>query len=78
MDLCQALGVEHPVIQAPMAGVGRAIAVCQAGCLGSLPCAMLDAIRAGPGPLPFDAVGAELVEGAARTPAATSRCPRQT
>ena len=81
MDLRQALGVEHPAIQAPMAGVqgsALAIAVCQAGGLGSLPCAMLDAIRAGPGRLPFDAAAAELVEGAARTPAAASRCPRQT
>lgn len=46
MDLRQALGVELPVIQAPMAGVqdtALAIAVCQGGGLGSLPCAMLDA-----------------------------------
>src|SRR6185295_9636455 len=45
MDLHRLLGVELPVIQAPMAGahVGAlAIAVCQAGGLGSLPCAMLD------------------------------------
>src|SRR5689334_19453976 len=38
------LGVEQPIIQAPMAGVQRgalAIAVCNAGGLGSLPCAML-------------------------------------
>ena len=40
------LGVELPVIQAPMAGVqdsALAVAVCVAGGLGSLPCAMLDA-----------------------------------
>nr|HET7859483.1 nitronate monooxygenase [Caldimonas sp.] len=46
MDLHRSLGVELPVIQAPMAGaqVGAlAIAVCRAGGLGSLPCAMLDA-----------------------------------
>jgi nitronate monooxygenase len=53
------LGTELPVIQAPMAGVqgsALAIAVCNAGGLGSLPCAMLSlaemrselaAIRAG-------------------------------
>ncbi len=38
------LGIEHPIIQAPMAGVqgsALAIAVCNAGGLGSLPCAML-------------------------------------
>jgi len=38
------LGTELPLIQAPMAGVqgsAMAIAVCQAGGLGSLPCAML-------------------------------------
>ena len=42
MTLFQAL--EYPVIQAPMAGVQGselAIAVCKAGGLGSLPCAML-------------------------------------
>jgi nitronate monooxygenase len=46
MDLHRTLGVELPVIQAPMAGVQEsalAIAVCNAGGLGSLPCAMLDA-----------------------------------
>ncbi len=53
------LGIELPVIQAPMAGVqgsALALAVCAAGGLGSLPCAMLapdalrrelDALRAG-------------------------------
>src|SRR4051794_21473905 len=44
------LGVELPIIQAPMAGVqgsALAVAVCDAGGLGSLPCAMLgpDAMR---------------------------------
>ena len=46
MELHRALGVELPVIQAPMAGVqgsALAIAVAVAGGLGSLPCAMLDA-----------------------------------
>jgi len=45
MDLAQTLGVELPIIQAPMAGVqgsALAVAVCQAGGLGSLPAAMLD------------------------------------
>jgi nitronate monooxygenase len=45
MDLRRALGVELPVIQAPMAGAqasALAIAVSAAGGLGSLPCAMLD------------------------------------
>ena len=38
------LGTEHPLIQAPMAGVqgaALAVAVSNAGALGSLPCAML-------------------------------------
>ena len=38
------LGIDLPIIQAPMAGVqgsALAIAVCNAGGLGSLPCAML-------------------------------------
>jgi nitronate monooxygenase len=42
--LCDLLGVEYPIIQAPMAGVqgsALAIAVCEAGGLGSLPCALL-------------------------------------
>lgn len=42
----QLLGTELPIIQAPMAGVqgsALAIAVSNAGGLGSLPCAMLDA-----------------------------------
>lgn len=50
MTLQQLLGVELPIIQAPMAGVqdsALAIAVSEAGGLGSLPCAMLgpDALR---------------------------------
>lgn len=44
MSLQQLLGIEHPIIQAPMAGVqgsALAVAVSRAGGLGSLPCAML-------------------------------------
>src|SRR5688572_19696277 len=44
-SLRQLLGVELPIIQAPMAGVqGHALAagVSNAGGLGSLPCALLD------------------------------------
>lgn len=44
MTLQQLLGIALPIIQAPMAGVqdsALAIAVCNAGGLGSLPCAML-------------------------------------
>ena len=46
------LGIEWPLIQAPMAGVqgsALAVAVSNAGGLGSLPCAMLsvDALRGG-------------------------------
>lgn len=44
MNLCQRLAIELPIIQAPMAGVqgsALAIAVAEAGGLGSLPCAML-------------------------------------
>ena len=47
MELHRIFGVELPVIQAPMAGVqlsALAIAVGNAGGLGSLPCAMLDAM----------------------------------
>lgn len=45
------IGVDLPIIQAPMAGAGgsaMAIAACEAGGLGSLPCAMLstDKVRA--------------------------------
>lgn len=50
MTLQQLLGIELPIIQAPLAGVqgsAMAIAVSNAGGLGSLPCAMLspDAMR---------------------------------
>jgi nitronate monooxygenase len=50
MTLRELLGIEHPIIQAPMAGVqgsALAVAVSNAGGLGSLPCAMLgpDATR---------------------------------
>ena len=50
MTLQELLGIELPIIQAPMAGVqgsALAIAVSNAGGLGSLPCAMLepDAMR---------------------------------
>jgi nitronate monooxygenase len=50
MTLQQLLGIRLPIVQAPMAGVqgsALAVAVCNAGGLGSLPCAMLgpDAIR---------------------------------
>lgn len=44
--LQQLLDIDYPIIQAPMAGVqgsALAIAVSNAGALGSLPCAMLDA-----------------------------------
>lgn len=44
MRITAALGIDVPIIQAPMAGVqgsALAIAVCEAGGLGSLPCAML-------------------------------------
>ncbi|MBS7807760.1 nitronate monooxygenase [Variovorax sp. PCZ-1] len=44
LEFCALLGITHPLIQAPMAGVqgsALAIAVSQAGGLGSLPCAML-------------------------------------
>ncbi len=50
MNLAQLFGIALPLIQAPMAGAqgsALAIAVCNAGGLGSLPCAMLgaDALR---------------------------------
>ncbi|CAM3519025.1 NAD(P)H-dependent flavin oxidoreductase [Parendozoicomonas haliclonae] len=44
MSLCLTLGIEKPVIQAPMAGVQNwelALAVSEAGGLGSIPCGML-------------------------------------
>ena len=43
-DIRELFGIEHPVIQAPMAGAqvsALAIAASNAGALGSLPCAML-------------------------------------
>lgn len=45
--LQRALGLKFPVVQAPMAGVqdhALAVAVTDAGGLGSVPCAMLDAV----------------------------------
>ncbi|RIK85460.1 MAG: 2-nitropropane dioxygenase [Hyphomicrobiales bacterium] len=42
------LGIEHPIIQAPMAGPvfsDMVIAACEAGALGSLPCATIDESR---------------------------------
>ena len=45
-ELQAILGVELPLTQAPMAGVqgsALAVAVCESGGLGSVPCAMLDA-----------------------------------
>ena len=47
--LLDLIGIEIPVIQAPMAGANgsaMAIAVSEAGGLGSLPCGMLDAAKA--------------------------------
>jgi nitronate monooxygenase len=44
--ITELLGIELPIIQAPMAGAqasAMAIAVCNAGGLGSVPCAMLNA-----------------------------------
>ncbi len=41
-------GIEHPIVQAPMAGPvfsDMVIAVCEAGGLGSLPCALMDEAR---------------------------------
>ncbi len=46
--LLDLIGIELPIIQAPMAGANgsaMAIAVSEAGGLGSLPCAMLDAAK---------------------------------
>ncbi|MBD3736221.1 MAG: nitronate monooxygenase [Pseudomonas balearica] len=46
MNLRDLLGIQHPIIQAPMAGAQNhqlAAAVCQAGGLGSVPAGMLDA-----------------------------------
>src|SRR6478735_3321683 len=60
MNLTKFFGIDLPIIQAPMAGVQDsrlAVAVSNAGGLGSLPCAML-------GP---DAMRKELASIAART-----------
>ena len=46
MSLQSLLGIDLPILQAPMAGVqgsALAVAVSNAGGLGALPCAMLDA-----------------------------------
>ena len=46
--LLDLLGIELPIIQAPMAGAcgsAMAVAVAEAGGLGSLPCAMLDGAK---------------------------------
>ncbi len=43
--LLDLIGIEFPIIQAPMAGAGGSamvITACEAGALGSLPCGMLD------------------------------------
>ena len=48
-SLLDLIGIEIPVIQAPMAGANgptMAIAVSEAGGLGSLPCGMLDTAKA--------------------------------
>jgi nitronate monooxygenase len=47
-QLLDLIGIDLPIIQAPMAGANgsaMAIAVSEAGGLGSLPCAMLDAAK---------------------------------
>ena len=47
--LTELLGIDVPIVQAPMAGANgpdMVVAVCKAGGLGSLPCAMLDADKA--------------------------------
>jgi nitronate monooxygenase len=44
VSIARLFGIEHPIIQAPMAGMqagALAAAVCEAGALGSLPCALL-------------------------------------
>ncbi len=49
MNLVATLGLRHPLVQAPMAGVSDvrlASAICQLGGLGSLPCAFLDNAQA--------------------------------
>ncbi len=47
-ELLDLIGIDFPIIQAPMAGANgsaMAIAVSEAGGLGSLPCAMLGAAK---------------------------------
>jgi nitronate monooxygenase len=47
--LCDLLSIEHPLVQAPMAGAMDAdlvVAACEGGALGSLPCALLDVEQA--------------------------------
>jgi len=47
--LLDLFGIERPIVQAPMAGAGGsavAIAAAEAGALGSLPCATIDAAQA--------------------------------
>ena len=47
-QLLDLIGIDLPIIQAPMAGANGSamvIAVSEAGGLGSLPCAMLDAAK---------------------------------
>ncbi len=44
-ELLDLIGIDLPIIQAPLAGANgsaMAIAACEAGALGSLPCLMLD------------------------------------
>jgi nitronate monooxygenase len=46
--LMELVGIDVPIVQAPMAGAqgsALATAVCEAGGLGSLPCAMLDGAK---------------------------------
>jgi nitronate monooxygenase len=60
MTLQQLFGITLPIIQAPMAGVqdsALAVAVCNAGGLGSIPCALL----------PLDGLRAELAAVASQT-----------
>ena len=48
-ELLDLIGIEQPIIQAPLAGANgsaMAIAVSEAGGLGSLPCAMFDTTKA--------------------------------
>jgi nitronate monooxygenase len=63
MEFLRALGIELPVIQAPMAGAQDeelAIAVAQAGGLGSMPCAMLSSAQLETALQRFAALGAPI------------------